>query len=326
MEICNIAFDIIDVYKQSITIPDSFVLPENKTGKGNGEAKLYMGSKDTMRIFYAGNRFSEGFKVTCFVLKKDLLLYMNAIEHEYRFPSIRYRALGDKKSMHSLWAKRKAEIEKLNDMLFFEIEDQKQIQGTRGYVNSKRINRKSMTGYHWIRQILLPFVSYLSVMKLQRKDTNETVFYWRPFADFTQMASMQYYAQNYGKKKKRGEDYRQRKSQLKYRETLYQEFKHCPFSKIDDFRLLVASHIKPYAVSSTQEKTDPNNGFMLSPLYDKLFDRGFVSFNDDGGLIVSDWLSKDNKEKINFEYCVDDLKLNEKRKEYLEYHRNNIFK
>ena len=72
MNICGIDFRVIDVYDQSITVLDSYVVYENKTGKGHGEAKLYMGSKDAMRNFYAGNPHTEGFVVKCFVLKKRL--------------------------------------------------------------------------------------------------------------------------------------------------------------------------------------------------------------------------------------------------------------
>lgn len=60
-------YNVIDVYDQSITVPDSYVMNENKTGKGHGEAKLYMGSKDSMRHFYTGNPNTEGFVVKCFV-------------------------------------------------------------------------------------------------------------------------------------------------------------------------------------------------------------------------------------------------------------------
>ena len=58
-------YSVIDVYDLSITVPDSFVAKANKTCKGNGEAKLYMGSKDSMRSFYTGNPKQEGFVVKC---------------------------------------------------------------------------------------------------------------------------------------------------------------------------------------------------------------------------------------------------------------------
>ena len=162
-------------------------------------------------------------------------------------------------------------------------------------------------------------------MKLGNKSNGEILFYWRPFADFTQMASLQYAAQNYGKGKM-SENSNKRKSQVKYREELYNVFKHCPFTHIDEFKLLIASHIKPHAVSTKREQADPDNGLMLSPLYDKLFDKGFISFKDNGEILISDWLSLHNRELISFEYSPEDLFLNDQRKKYLEYHRENVFK
>jgi hypothetical protein len=322
MNILGTDYNVIDVYDQSITIPDSYVVNDNKTGKGHGEAKLYMGSKDAMRNFYAGNPHTEGFVAKCFVLKRDIISLLRTIKHEYQHPSIKYRGMEGKKNMLHLWKKRLKEAEALNDIILFEIKDQKQIKGLRGYVNSTK--RKS-EGYDLIRAMALPFVSYISVMKLKRSEDGELLFYWRPFADFTQMASMQFAAQNYGKGKQQ-ESSRNRKSQVKYREELYNEFKHCPFTHIDEFKLLIASHIKPHAVSTKKEQADPNNGLMLSPLYDKLFDKGYISFSDNGELLISDWLSPQNRRRISFEYSPEDLFLNEQRKKFLEYHRVNVFK
>ena len=226
-----------------------------------------------------------------------------------------------KKNMLHLWKKRLKEAESLTDMIEFEVRDQKQIKGPRGYVNSIR---KRAVGYDLIRKMALPFVSYISVMKVVN-EAGDTFFYWRPFADFAQMASLQYAAQNYGKAKQ-ADNPKKRKSQVKYREELYNEFKHCPFTHIDEFKLLIASHIKPHAVSTQKEQADPDNGLMLSPLYDKLFDRGFISFTENGELLISDWLSPQNRKRISFEYSPQDLFLNDNRKKYLEYHRENVFK
>ncbi len=320
MIINGINYNIIDIYDQSVTIPDSFVIKENKTGKGHGEAKLYMGSKDSMRYFYTGNPNNEGFVVKCFVLKRDLISLLKTIKHEYQFPSIKYRGIGAGKNMLKLWKARMEYAETLPDIIIFEIKDQQQIRGPRGYVKSI----KNRMGYDLIRTMTLPFVSYISVMKVQEIQTQEISFYWRPFADFTQMASLQYAAQHYGKGKKG--DLQHRKSQVKYREELYNEFHHCPFTQIDEFRLLVASHIKPYAVSSKKEQTDSNNGLLLSPLYDKLFDKGYISFDNDGHILISEWLSPRNKELISFVFSPADLNLNEQRLQYMKYHRENVFK
>ena len=107
---------------------------------------------------------------------------------------------------------------------------------------------------------------------------------------------------------------------------LYNQFQHCPFTQIDDIKLLIASHIKPWSVCNLAEKTDVENGLMLSPLFDKLFDKGYISFDNDGNIMISDWLSPANQERIDFTLNKEDLHLTDKRKMFLEYHRNNVFK
>ena len=96
----------------------------------------------------------------------------------------------------------------------------------------------------------------------------------------------------------------------------------------NDERLLIASHIKPWAVSTDIERLDPKNGFMLSPLYDKLFDRGFITFTDERRMQVSNWLSPQNVRRCGLtdNSFIQLLPLDEKRLEYLAYHREFVFK
>lgn len=323
MKIDGKDYDIIDVYDTSVTVPDSFVVNDNKTCGGHGEAKLYMGSKNHMRFFYANDPNILGFEAKCFVLKEDLLQYMRIILHEYRYPSVIYRGQGASGNMYKLWKQRYKEIQKLPNYIEFKIKDQNQIKGNRGYVKCTGNTLKG--GYGIIRTISLPFVSYISVMKLKEHATNEDVFYWKLFADFSQMAEQQYWAKHYGEKKAVSVN-KKRDGQIKYRQDLFAQFGYCPFSKIDDVRLLIASHIKPWAICDTQEKYDPNNGLMLSPLYDKLFDKGYISFEDNGELKISNWLSVANRNRIDFRFDVDDLHLTDERRKYLDYHRKNVFK
>lgn len=323
MIINGVKYDILSVYDLSITIPDSFVICDNKTCNGHGEAKLYMGSKELMRDFYAGNTQIKGFEADCFVLKSDLMQYMNVLKHEYYNPSIIYRGQETRKNIAHLWKQRVKTIEDLSDVITFKIKDQDQIKGNRGYVKAKGNTLKG--GYGIIRTVSLPFVTYLSVMKLQNTETGGFVFYWKIFADFYQMAEQQYWAKHYGQKK--SETIRKkREGQIKYKQDLFSQFGKCPFSKIDDVRLLIASHIKPWAVCNEHEKVDPNNGFILSPLFDKLFDKGYITFEDNGRLKISNWLSDDNRNRIDFQYNINDLHLTPQRCSYLDYHRKNVFK
>jgi hypothetical protein len=51
--------------------------------------------------------------------------------------------------------------------------------------------------------------------------------------------------------------------------------------------LLIASHIYPWERSTPKEKTDVDNGLLLSSPIDRLFDKGLISFADDGMMLVS---------------------------------------
>ena len=97
---------------------------------------------------------------------------------------------------------------------------------------------------------------------------------------------------------------------------------------INDERLLIASHIKPWVDSNDKEKIDPKNGFMLAPNYDCLFDKGFMTFSPDKEIIVSPWISPMNQKRLEI-YTgkkVPKLPLDKEREKYLEYHRQYIYK
>ncbi len=66
----------------------------------------------------------------------------------------------------------------------------------------------------------------------------------------------------------------------------------CPLTGITERGLLRASHIKPWADCSDEERLDVHNGLLLSALWDAAFDRGFVSFTADGAVLTSPRLSE----------------------------------
>ena len=128
---------------------------------------------------------------------------------------------------------------------------------------------------------------------------------------------------------KKTEDIRKaREGQGKYREQLLEQCRFCPFTMIADERLLIASHIKPWAASEDSEKVDPYNGYMLSPLYDKLFDRGFITFTENRRVILSDFISPFTWKQINIknDTFIKALPMDEKRISYLKFHHESVFK
>lgn len=102
--------------------------------------------------------------------------------------------------------------------------------------------------------------------------------------------------------------------------------KECRVTKLRDKDFLIASHIKPWKDSNDIEKIDGNNGLLLSPHIDKLFDSGLISFADNGELLLS---SKLNLEVLKIWGIQENLNAGSFSPEqvvYLKFHRENRFK
>ena len=85
----------------------------------------------------------------------------------------------------------------------------------------------------------------------------------------------------------------QRIGQDVFREALIDYWgSRCPITGITERALLRASHIVPWADCSDAQRLDVHNGLLLSALWDAAFDRGLISFADDGTVLVSPQLSE----------------------------------
>jgi len=317
--ILNKKYEVIET-KEKVTIADSFVVRQNKIGGGNGEAKLYVGQdNETVRYFF-GN---SGFNIKCFLLKEDLLKYLDETKVEYLHPE---QAYINKESLPKLWGIRRKKILSLPNIIEFEIQEQTQIYGPRIYVKSTDI------AYKIIRELSLPNISYITIVKLV-DEHNQVFYYFKLFADY--FGDIQH---PYLIKKEEQENQllekneetktlsRARKGQGKYRNDLLNICPYCPITMVSDERILIASHIKPWVHSNDKEKIDPYNGFMFTPTFDYLFDRGYLSFTDDKRTKLSPFLSKMTYSKLNISdnKIIHHLPIDGRRK-YLEYHRNTIF-
>lgn len=105
----------------------------------------------------------------------------------------------------------------------------------------------------------------------------------------------------------------------------------CALTGIDMSELLVASHIIPWA-DKKETRLNPENGICLSSLYDKAFDQGLITFNDDYMTIFSHRLKKNVGKEYYSKYFkpIDGQQLIKPEKyypnkEFLEYHRDVIF-
>lgn len=312
-------YSIMDT-KESITIPDCFVKGSNKIGRGHGEAKLYVGQvSDEFTLPFFDNFDNV---INCVVKKDDLIKYLKDCESEYLHPEQNY--IG-KDKMTEIYKDNKKKVLNLKEENIFFAVYRSDVTPPRIYINSNAMI------YSLIREISLPNISYLAILKLKDEE-GSNLFYFRPFIDYRGESSTISELESIENDKnitdlERENIVRSRIGQGKYREKLLEDCPYCPITLVTDERLLVASHIKPWVVSENKEKIDPKNGFMFTPTYDKLFDRGFISFNDDGTMLVSQWLSPLNQKRLNIYSGKRILKLPTKgREKYLKYHRDNIFK
>lgn len=330
IEILDKQYGFEDV-SRVLTVPDCNVLGPNKLGTGHGESKFYFGTKEELTDFFTLHHDTA----ECFFLRSDLLAYLLAIKMEYEKPTQHYAGV---EQLPTLWTERYKMVSALPEFIPFTVRYQNQIEGPRGYLNSND------EYYKLFRILSLPLVSYLSIMRLKQRN-GSPIYYWKLFVDFEAIWQRKcdplVFTYGHPTKTQKAEGTPQaiakaekiaqagRKGQQDYRNKLLSECPFCPITGLADDRLLIASHIKPYAACDNEtEQYDPNNGFIFSPLYDKLFDQGFLSFSNDRKMKVSMWLSQKTQKICNIQEgtFVQQLPLNDKRAHYLDYHRKYVFK
>lgn len=357
LRIDGVEYYIVDSI-QDFRAEDSFIHRKNKLAQfeGNGEAKKHVGT-------YAGElgqRLAQFFEYskwgtphrdpqrrqktyesakeagalvqehTCFFSKSNLLKYLDDARTEYYKQEQVYH-----NDISAYYAERYERVKQLvPDHIYFSIYDasddhaQKQ---NRGYIRSDDVI------WELWRELILPKISYLSILKLLPvKPTRDSkpLFYFRVLLDyqfraFVHPQATEASAAEPSKGEPKSREYRQ--GQDAYRRAVIEHMVQCPFSKISDERLLVASHIKPYNVCIKENRLDQAldhlNGLALSPTYDRLFDQGYITFMDDGSLVCGTQLSAYTWERLGINPTAKNKMriYPEDRVEYLDFHRKHVF-
>jgi hypothetical protein len=99
----------------------------------------------------------------------------------------------------------------------------------------------------------------------------------------------------------------------------------CAVTGVDLPPLLTASHVKPWRAATNAERLDPYNGLLLLPQYDWLFDRGLITFADDGGMLVSEAFPPDRRESAGVDPAARLRLVDDRHRPFLEYHRAVLF-
>lgn len=99
---------------------------------------------------------------------------------------------------------------------------------------------------------------------------------------------------------------------------------HCRITRVSEKAHLRTSHIKPWKSASDDERLDRYNGLLLAPHADHLFDRGYLSFKENGQIIVSKRLDPDVLATWNIDPTMNVGRFHEKQAAYLAYHQDVI--
>ncbi|ANY82152.1 hypothetical protein BB934_27730 (plasmid) [Microvirga ossetica] len=102
----------------------------------------------------------------------------------------------------------------------------------------------------------------------------------------------------------------------------------CRVTGVTDPRLLRASHIKPWRSCATSaERLGGNNGLLLCPNVDHLFDRGYISFHDDGRILVSPLVDATQIARLGISTApqLNVVAFSARQATYLAFHRESVF-
>jgi len=118
-----------------------------------------------------------------------------------------------------------------------------------------------------------------------------------------------------------------RRGQGIFRQRVSMLERHCRVTGVSNHEHLWASHCKPWRDSTNEQRLDGENGLLLTPSIDHLFDRGFIGFEGNGALLISPVAHKPSLERMGVRTSerINVGVFSEGQRRYLEWHREYIF-
>jgi putative restriction endonuclease len=119
-----------------------------------------------------------------------------------------------------------------------------------------------------------------------------------------------------------------RRGQGLFRDNVRSVERACRITRVERMEHLIASHIQPWRDSSNEERLDGENGLLLTPTVDHLFDKGFISFENTGQLIVSPVADPLSLKRMGIEAhdLVNVGAFSGAQQRYLDFHRENVLR
>ena len=119
---------------------------------------------------------------------------------------------------------------------------------------------------------------------------------------------------------------RARRGQGLFKQQVMEIENHCRITLVSNPVHLVASHCKPWRDSNNQERLSGDNGLLLTPSIDHLFDRGFIGFQDNGELIISPVAHRPSLDRMGIDTTgtVNVGRFSSGQKSFLDFHRKMV--
>ena len=117
-----------------------------------------------------------------------------------------------------------------------------------------------------------------------------------------------------------------RRGQGLFKERVMRIERACRITGVNREEHLRASHCKPWRDATNEERLDGENGLLLTPNADHLFDRGFIGFENNGDVIISPVAHGESLARMGLDpqrpRNVGKFAVGQRR--YLEFHRENV--
>jgi hypothetical protein len=206
-------------------------------------------------------------------------------------------------------------------------------EGEKGHGHDERIANSSSTGdvihlfYREIHHSPFEYRGVVTVVKLVTLPHRPTQFVFRLIHDLSAQDDILTHQSELVQlpDTERQAVTKARIGQGKFRQLLVEMWEGCAVTDIRLPNVLRASHIKPWRFSTNAERLDPYNGLLLLPQYDQLFDKGLITFDEQGGLIRSRAIEQIESSKIGIDVNDKLRTLSKKHQPFLEYHREEVF-
>lgn len=119
-----------------------------------------------------------------------------------------------------------------------------------------------------------------------------------------------------------------RRGQGLFRQNVQKVESACRVTRVDRLEHLIASHAKPWRDCENAERLDGENGLLLTPSIDHLFDKGFISFEGNGRLIVSPVAHAPSLARMGIasQRSINVGAFSSGQRRFLEYHRENVLR